>query len=123
MATGDQVPLWYNSANYDESKFVNPSTLDVERNPNPHVGLCGRSTQFCLGANITRSEIRVVFDEINRYSRDRNTLTPFVAIHPRHQKSEGRLDSPLSMISALALTPVFHGNMLIGNVIGSVEET
>ena len=33
MAAGDKAILWYNSANRDESKFADPWTFDVARNP------------------------------------------------------------------------------------------
>lgn len=66
MAAGDKVSLWYGSANRDESKFINPWTFDVARNPNPHVGFGGGGTHFCLGANLARREISVVFDELRR---------------------------------------------------------
>jgi len=66
MAAGDKATLWYNSANRDESKFADPWTFDVARNPNPHVGFGGGGAHFCLGANLARREIRVVFDELRR---------------------------------------------------------
>lgn len=66
MAEGDKVSLWYCSANRDESKFADPWRFDVARNPNPHVGFGGGGAHFCLGANLARREIRVVFDELRR---------------------------------------------------------
>jgi methyl-branched lipid omega-hydroxylase len=66
MACGDKVSLWYNSANRDESKFANPWAFDVARDPNPHLGFGGGGAHFCLGANLARREIRVVFDELRR---------------------------------------------------------
>jgi methyl-branched lipid omega-hydroxylase len=66
IAAGDKVSLWYNSANRDESKFANPWAFDLARNPNPHVGYGGGGAHFCLGANLARREIRVVFDELCR---------------------------------------------------------
>jgi len=66
LAAGDKAALWYNSANRDESKFANPWTFDVARNPNPHLGFGGGGAHFCLGANLARREIRVVFDELHR---------------------------------------------------------
>jgi methyl-branched lipid omega-hydroxylase len=66
MAAGDKAALWYNSANRDESKFANPWTFDVARDPNPHLGFGGGGAHFCLGANLARREIRVVFDELRR---------------------------------------------------------
>jgi cytochrome P450 len=66
MAAGDKATLWYNSANRDESKFGNPWAFDVARDPNPHLGFGGGGAHFCLGANLARREIRVVFDEMRR---------------------------------------------------------
>jgi len=66
LAAGDKAALWYNSANRDESKFANPWAFDVARNPNPHFGFGGGGAHFCLGANLARREIRVIFDELRR---------------------------------------------------------
>ncbi|SOJ55990.1 Methyl-branched lipid omega-hydroxylase [Mycobacterium simulans] len=70
MSAGDKVSLWYCSANRDESKFPDPWTFDVTRDPNPHVGFGGGGAHFCLGANLARREIRVVFDELHREMPD-----------------------------------------------------
>ena len=66
MAKGDKVSMWYASANRDEDKFENPWRFDVTRNPNHHVGFGGGGTHFCLGANLARREIAVVFEELHR---------------------------------------------------------
>ena len=66
MVAGDKAALWYNSANRDESKFADPWTFDVARDLNPHLGFVGGGAHFCLGANLARREIRVVFDELRR---------------------------------------------------------
>ena len=66
MKAGDKAALWYNSSNRDESKFNDPWTFDIARNPNPHFGFGGGGAHFCLGANLARREIRVVFDELHR---------------------------------------------------------
>jgi cytochrome P450 len=70
MAAGDKATLWYNSANRDESKFINPWAFDITRNPNPHLGFGGGGVHFCLGAYLARREIRVVFDELRRQIPD-----------------------------------------------------
>jgi methyl-branched lipid omega-hydroxylase len=70
MAAGEKVSLWYNSANRDESKFADPWTFDVARNPNPHVGFGGGGAHFCLGANLALREIRVMFEELHRQIPD-----------------------------------------------------
>ncbi|ORA08084.1 cytochrome P450 [Mycobacterium arosiense] len=66
MKAGDKATLWYNSANRDETTFENPWVFDVARTPNPHFGFGGGGAHFCLGANLARREIRVIFDELRR---------------------------------------------------------
>ena len=66
MIAGDKVSLWYGSANRDEARFANPWTFDVRRHPNPQVGFGGGGAHFCLGANLARREITVVFEELHR---------------------------------------------------------
>ncbi|WP_375481917.1 cytochrome P450 [uncultured Mycobacterium sp.] len=85
MAAGDKVTLWYCSANRDESKFADPWTFDVARDPNPHVGFGGGGAHFCLGANLARREISVMFDELHREIPDivateepARLLSPFI---------------------------------------------
>ena len=65
MKQGDKVSMWYASANRDEDKFDNPWLFDVTRNPNHHVGFGGGGTHFCLGANLARREIAVLFEELH----------------------------------------------------------
>ncbi len=64
VAAGDKVSMWYNSADRDEATFADPWTFDVTRNPNPHFGFGGGGAHFCLGANLARREIAVVFEEL-----------------------------------------------------------
>jgi cytochrome P450 len=65
IAEGDKVTMWYASANRDEAHFENPWLFDVTRAPNHHVGFGGGGTHFCLGANLARREIAVVFEELH----------------------------------------------------------
>jgi cholest-4-en-3-one 26-monooxygenase len=68
IAEGDKVVIWYASANRDEAVFTDPMRFDVERSPNEHVAFGGGGPHFCLGANLARMEIRVIFDELlNRW--------------------------------------------------------
>jgi methyl-branched lipid omega-hydroxylase len=66
IAEGDRVVLMYLAANRDEATFANPFAFDVTRNPNDHVGFGAGGPHFCLGANLARREIRVMFDELLR---------------------------------------------------------
>ena len=63
---GDSAALFYASANRDEEVFEDPFRFDVGRSPNPHVAFGGGGPHFCLGANLARLELRVIFEEILR---------------------------------------------------------
>jgi cholest-4-en-3-one 26-monooxygenase len=60
----DKVVIWYISANRDESVFTDPYTFDITRSPNEHVAFGGGGPHFCLGSNLARLEIRVMFDAV-----------------------------------------------------------
>jgi cholest-4-en-3-one 26-monooxygenase len=64
IAAGDKVVFFHASANRDESVFDDPDTFDVGRDPNPHVAFGGGGPHFCLGANLARMEIRVMFEHL-----------------------------------------------------------
>ena len=61
---GDKVVMWHISANRDEEVFDDPFRFDVGRTPNDHIGFGGGGAHFCLGANLARMELRLIFDEI-----------------------------------------------------------
>jgi cholest-4-en-3-one 26-monooxygenase len=61
---GQTVGMWYPSANRDEDVFENPYTFDITRDPNPHYAFGGYGEHFCLGANLARWELRVMFREL-----------------------------------------------------------
>ncbi len=65
MSEGQQVALFYPSANRDEAVFADPMRFDVTRSPNPHIAF-GFGTHFCLGASLARLECRVMFAELLR---------------------------------------------------------
>jgi cytochrome P450 len=58
---GDKVVLWWQAANFDERAFADPLTFDIRRSPNPHLAF-GAGNHFCLGANLARLELTLVFD-------------------------------------------------------------
>jgi len=63
VRAGDKVVFWEASANRDEAVFAEPFIFDLERDPNPHLGF-GHGIHHCLGANLARLEIRVVFEAL-----------------------------------------------------------
>jgi cytochrome P450 len=65
IEAGQKIVLWYNSANRDETVFANADDFDVTRSLQPpQVGFGAGGPHFCLGANLARREIAVIFDEI-----------------------------------------------------------
>lgn len=60
----DKVVIWYISANRDDTVFGDPYTFDISRAPNEHVAFGGGGPHFCLGSNLARLEIRVMFDAV-----------------------------------------------------------
>ena len=61
---GDKIVFWHTSANRDESAFENPNAFDITRSPNNHIAFGGGGPHFCLGANLARMEIMVMFDRV-----------------------------------------------------------
>jgi cytochrome P450 len=67
ISAGDKVVIFYQAANRDERVFTNPESFDVTRPLQPQqVGFGAGGPHFCLGANLARREIAVMFDEIRR---------------------------------------------------------
>ena len=64
IAKGDKVVFFHASANRDEETFEDPVTFDVGRDPNPHIAFGGGGPHFCLGANLARAEIEVMFEHL-----------------------------------------------------------
>jgi cholest-4-en-3-one 26-monooxygenase len=61
---GQRVGIFYRSANFDEDVFENPEMFDIMRSPNPHLGFGGTGTHYCIGANLARLEIDLIFNAI-----------------------------------------------------------
>ena len=71
IEAGQKVQIWEGSANRDPAAFDNPDTFGVARKPNPHLGF-GQGIHYCLGANLARLELRVLFEELlGRFSSAR----------------------------------------------------
>jgi len=61
---GQRVGLFYSSANFDEDVFVHPHTFNILRDPNPHLAFGGHGAHYCIGANLARQEIRLIFNAL-----------------------------------------------------------
>ncbi len=64
FSAGDRLVLFYGAANRDPRVFDDPESFLVRRNPNPQIGFGGPGPHFCLGANLARRELAVVFRQL-----------------------------------------------------------
>jgi cytochrome P450 len=63
IGAGQKVQIWEGSANRDASVFDDADEFNIARKPNPHLGF-GQGVHYCLGANLARLELRVLFEEL-----------------------------------------------------------
>lgn len=63
IEAGQKVQIWEGSANRDDDAFDRADQFDIERKPNPHLGF-GQGVHYCLGANLARLELRVLYEEM-----------------------------------------------------------
>jgi len=61
---GQRAGLFYSSANFDDNVFDRPFEFNILRDPNPHLGFGGNGAHYCIGANLARMEIKLIFNEI-----------------------------------------------------------
>lgn len=60
MTAGDQVALYFASANRDEDVFDAPFEFRIDRRPNPHLAF-GFGEHFCMGGQLARAELHTIF--------------------------------------------------------------
>jgi len=63
IKAGESVCLFYPSANRDEEVFAEPFKFDISRDPNPQIAF-GIGQHSCLGANLARLELKVIFSQL-----------------------------------------------------------
>jgi cholest-4-en-3-one 26-monooxygenase len=71
----DKVVMWYPSANRDEDVFPDPYRFDITRKPNEHLAF-GIGQHVCLGGNLARLEMRIMFEEILKRMPDLELAGP-----------------------------------------------
>jgi cholest-4-en-3-one 26-monooxygenase len=75
IPAGAEVMLLYPAANRDEAVFDRPETFDAARAPNPHLAF-GFGAHFCLGNQLARLELRVLFEQLFARLPDLALATP-----------------------------------------------
>ena len=93
IRAGDKVVIWFVSADYDDDVFADPFTFDIRRSPNPQVAFGLMSPHLCLGAQLARMEIKVLFEELLPRLADIRIdgadRPPAQQLHRRHQAPPG----------------------------------
>jgi cholest-4-en-3-one 26-monooxygenase len=95
IKTGDKVTIWYISGNRDEDVFHDPFRFDIRRDPNPHMSFGGGGPHFCLGANLARLELRVMFEELTQRAPRFRALGP--PVHMRSNMINGIKHFPVDL--------------------------
>jgi len=83
IAKGEKLLLLYQSANRDEDVFDDPDTLRLDRSPNPQIAF-GVGPHVCMGINLARLEIRVLFEELVRRFPDMHVAPGFEPVYVEH---------------------------------------
>jgi cholest-4-en-3-one 26-monooxygenase len=73
---GERLALFYRSANFDEDVFADPFSFDVLRDPNPHLSFGGTGAHYCMGANLARLTIGVMFNALADQVPDLAAVAP-----------------------------------------------
>jgi cholest-4-en-3-one 26-monooxygenase len=82
IRAGDKVVMWYVSSNRDESRFDDPDSFGVTRNPE-HQAFGAGGRHFCLGAALARLELRILLEQtLARYPAMELAGTPGFAESP-----------------------------------------
>ena len=64
IKAGQRVGMYYAAANFDPEVFEDPYTFNIKRDPNPHLGFGGTGAHYCLGANLAKMEINLIFNAL-----------------------------------------------------------
>lgn len=64
MYKDQKVAVWYAASNRDPKVFENPFQFDITRDPNANQSFGAGGPHFCLGANLARREVWVLFQEL-----------------------------------------------------------
>ena len=93
IKAGEDVGMWYPSANRDEAVFEDPYRFDITRAPNHHLAFGGFGAHFCMGANLARWELRAA-------------LRALIPILPRFESAGPAERVPNLHVSAIHRMPV-----------------
>ncbi len=76
IRAGEKVTLWYTAGNRDPEVFDDPHRFDITRTPNPHLAFGAGGAHYCLGANLAKLELEVMFEAIINRLPDIDVIGP-----------------------------------------------
>ena len=137
IASGDQVALYFASANRDEAVFDDPFAFRVDRRPNPHLAF-GFGEHVCMGAHLARVEIETIFghlldrlewfeqsgpvERLDRRSTEVSSAYPFATAWCSDDLERTRWRIDRSERTGLEVSAVGFGCWEIGGGYGDIEE-
>lgn len=102
LGVGGNRSQLYASANWDERVFDRPEMFDLSRSPNKHVSFGGGGIHHCLGNQLARKQLAVIFDQLLPRHRGVRTAQP----HGQHLLPRG--EPPAGAVHAPDLTDNCH---------------
>jgi len=96
---GEKVLMLYQSANRDEDVFEDPHALRIDRSPNPHLGF-GVGPHVCLGMNLAKLEIRVLYEELSRRFPDMAVEPGFTPTYEENLLVHGMRSLPVRLTAS-----------------------
>ncbi len=97
---GQRVGLFYSSANFDEDVFDRPFEFDISRDPKSTPAFGGNGAHYCIGANLARMEIKLIFDQIAEQIPDISKLAEPTRLRSRAGSTESKsCGSPIASIA------------------------
>ena len=110
--------LFYRSANFDEEVFDSPERFDIRRDPNPQLGFGGTGTHYCLGANLARLEIDLMFnaiaDGMPSIRRAGRRGAAALRLAQRHQAAAGQLPLTMALTIRTTIAPGLSAVLSLG---------
>ena len=109
IAAGEKVLLWYPSGNRDEAEFgPTADVFDIGRTPNHHIAFGAGGAHFCLGANLAKLEIKIVFEELAKRLPDLRRCGEVERMRTNFVDSTSRI--PVEFTPSPALLDPFETN-------------
>jgi len=95
IKAGQRVGMFYASGNHDEEVFNDPYTFDITREHNPHLAFGGHGAHYCIGANLARQEVTIMFNTLADHCKKIERLGE--AVRLRHSWINGIKEMPVRL--------------------------